>query len=67
MENLLQGMNQVVVYINDILVTGENKEAHLANVQAVLAHQCPDGLEQPISFISRTLSPAEKNDSQLTP
>ena len=32
MENLLQGMNQVVVYIDDILVTGENKEAHLANL-----------------------------------
>ena len=32
MENLLQGMNQVVVYIDDIFVTGENKEAHLANL-----------------------------------
>ena len=35
MENLLQGMNHVVVYIDDILVTGENKEAHLANLQEV--------------------------------
>ena len=35
MENLLQGMNQVVVYIDDILVSGENKEAHLVNLQEV--------------------------------
>ena len=35
MKNLLQGMNQVVVYINDILITGANKEAHLANLQEV--------------------------------
>ena len=28
-------MNQIVVYIDDILVTGENKEAHLANLQEV--------------------------------
>ena len=35
MENLLHKINHVVVYIDDILVTGENKEAHLANLQNV--------------------------------
>ena len=32
---------------------------------AVLSHQFEDGSEKPIGFASRTLSPAEKNYSQL--
>ena len=34
-------------------------------VGAVLAHQMEDGSSQPICYASRTLSPAEKNYSQL--
>ena len=32
---------------------------------AVLSHKMPDGSEKPISFVSRSLAPAEKNNSQL--
>ncbi|XP_043916150.1 LOW QUALITY PROTEIN: uncharacterized protein K02A2.6-like [Protopterus annectens] len=32
---------------------------------AVLAHRMPDGQERPIGFMSRTLTPAESNYSQL--
>lgn len=32
---------------------------------AVLAHRYPDGSERPVSCVSRTLSPAEQNYSQL--
>ena len=36
MENLLQVMNNVVVYIDNILITGTDDNTHLANLQEVL-------------------------------
>ena len=37
MENLLKGIPCVVVYLNDILVTGENVEEHLEQLHEVLS------------------------------
>ncbi len=36
MEGLLQGLPRVVVYIDDILVTGKNEQEHLASLEEVL-------------------------------
>ena len=36
MDNLLQGMKHVVVYIDDILITGETEEEHLNTLNEVL-------------------------------
>ena len=36
MDNLLQGMEQVVVYIDDILITAESDEEHLAKLNEML-------------------------------
>ena len=44
MENLLQGLPHVVVYIDDILVTGDSNESHLANLQEVLVRLEDAGL-----------------------
>uniref|UniRef100_A0A3B3SKQ2 Gypsy retrotransposon integrase-like protein 1 n=1 Tax=Paramormyrops kingsleyae TaxID=1676925 RepID=A0A3B3SKQ2_9TELE len=40
-------------------------DASPCGVGAVLSHQMTDGSERPVSFVSRTLSAAEKNYSQL--
>lgn len=34
-------------------------------VGVVLSHQMPDGTERPVGFVSRTLTEAERNYSQL--
>ena len=36
MENVLQGIPNMIVYINDILVTGANEEEHLKTLSLVL-------------------------------
>ena len=37
MENILQGINHVCVYLDDILVTGTTEKEHLQNLDAVLS------------------------------
>ena len=36
MENLLQGLKHICVYIEDVLVTGTTEAEHIANVEEVL-------------------------------
>ena len=63
-ESILQGIDGVVVYLDDILITGSTEEAHLG-LGAVLSHKMTDGTERPIAYSSRTLTPSERNYSQL--
>ena len=44
MENVLQGLNHTVVYIDDILVTSKTEEEHLANLRIVLQRLQDAGL-----------------------
>ena len=38
MENVLQGIPNVIVYIDDILVIGTNNQEHLKTLSLVLDH-----------------------------
>ena len=44
MENVLQGIPNTCIYLDDILVTGETQESHLANLEAVLSKLQSAGL-----------------------
>lgn len=43
MENILQGLPGVCVYIDDILVSGKTTEEHLRNLEAVLWNKLVSG------------------------
>ena len=44
MENIIQGLSEVSVYIDDILVTGKTLEDHLMNIEIVLTQLEKAGL-----------------------
>ena len=44
MENILRGIPKVVVYLDDILITGTNDEEHLKNLSEVLSQMQQAGL-----------------------
>ena len=45
METLLQGIPGVVVYLDDVLITGKRKEEHLKSLEAVLVKMSEAGLK----------------------
>ena len=45
MDNLLQGLKKVTVYIDDILVTGSTQEEHLKNLEEVLTRLQRAGIQ----------------------
>ena len=44
MENLLRGIDKVVVYLDDILITGTSEEDHLSTLEEVLKRLQDAGL-----------------------
>ena len=59
MENLLQGIPRVCVYLDDILVTGATEQEHLANLAQVLQRLQDAGMrvkQQKCAFLLPTLA-----------
>ena len=55
----------MLVHFNPDLELILSCDASTYGLGAVLSHQMPDGSERPIGFVSRTLSPSEKNFLQI--
>jgi len=53
--------SKVLVHFNPDLSTVLECDASQYGIGAVISHRFPDGVERPIAYASRFLSPAEKN------
>ena len=61
----LLASSQVLVHLDPKLEIRLACDASAYGIGAVLLHLMPDGSEKPIGFVSRTLTDAKKNYSQL--
>ena len=66
MENILQGLPHVCVYIDDILVTGANDEEHLQNLEAVLDRLEKAGIRLKLNKCEFMLSSVEYLGRRIT-
>ena len=66
MENLLQGLPHVVVYLDDILVTGATEDEHIRNVEEVLRRLETAGMRLKRSKCAFMLSEVEYLGHRIT-
>ena len=62
---MLLSSKQVLTFYDPKLPLKVDTDASSGGIGAVLSHILPNGEERPIEFISRTLSPAERNYAQI--
>uniref|UniRef100_A0A8C5M2W2 ribonuclease H n=1 Tax=Leptobrachium leishanense TaxID=445787 RepID=A0A8C5M2W2_9ANUR len=61
----LLSSDSVLVHFNETLPVTLACDASPYSIGAVLSHRMPDGREAPVTYYSRTLSPAERNYAQI--
>jgi len=57
--------SKVLVHFNPDLPIVLECDASQYGIGAVISHRFPEGVERPIAYASRSLSPAKKNYSQI--
>ena len=62
---MLLSSKQVLTFYDPKLPLKVDTDAAAGGIGAVMSHIFPNGEERPIEFISRTLSPAERNYAQI--
>ena len=66
MENILQGIPNTCIYLDDVLVTGDTQESHLANLEAVLSKLQTAGLRLKCSKCTFMMSSVEYLGHQIS-
>eukprot|EP00061_Rhincodon_typus_P009421 g32919.t1 len=60
MENIFQGLPQIIIYLDDVLITGSTNKEHFKNLDIVLRHFPEEQKQKLLEKLSRSVSICEE-------